>query len=589
MATVPAREEPRIEHAASSEAWLRHTLEEVISQVRVLLDVSACAFQVVDWDDGIIRPAAAWFETAEVRAAVDHVLTRPYEPERAGVTEAAIEGGDGLLIENVEDWEGAAALRERIEERLDPEAAAIAWTWYRTSSFISCPVRTAGGRTLGVLAISSSPPHDTLTPEHLRVIEVFAGLAALALERSELLEDQARRARTEEVLSRAAQEITRSLDLERVYEAIVEQASLVAGAPVVLLNRFEPATQTLRVVASTGAGERLARHRFGLGEGMIGTVAATGEPYVSRPEDVPRFLDWVRDEGVASFMHAPIRLGPRLFGVLSVGHPDAGALDEASLALLVELCRVCAGAIANALEFQHEQRVARALTRGFVPEATPALKGYEVGLVYEPVGHEVSGGDFFGAWPLPSGAAAVLIGDVSGKGLEVAALSAMVRFFVEARTWDSENPADVLAQANAILRQRLPVGGVALVTAFLAIVRDGRLVYANGGHVPPLLVSPAGESQELPNSGIALGVEDDARFEQRELAFTGGYLLFASTDGLPEARRSGEFFEPHVAPLVAECAPQLTAQDLAEHVRREVGLWAPVLEDDIAILTLRAL
>ena len=64
--------------------------------------------------------------------------------------------------------------------------------------------------------------------------------------------------------------------------------------------------------------------------------------------------------------------------------------------------------------------------------------------------NRVGGSDIFGVWTLPSGALAVLIGDVSGKGLEVAALSAMVRFFVEARTWDSERPAEVPAPARQV-------------------------------------------------------------------------------------------------------------------------------------------
>ena len=118
------------------------------------------------------------------------------------------------------------------------------------------------------------------------------------------------------------------------------------------------------------------------------------------------------------------------------------------------------------------------------------MTGLELGLVYEPVAHEVGGGDVFGVWTLPSGAVAVLIGDVSGKGLEVAAASAMVRFFVEARAWDTECPAEVLAQANRILRARLRRGGFA--TAFLAVVEDGRLRYCNAGHPPPCLLRADG-------------------------------------------------------------------------------------------------
>ena len=411
-------------------------------------------------------------------------------------------------------------------------------------------------------------------------------LAALALERSELLEREAQRARAEELLHNAAQQMTGSLDLETVYAAIVEQAAIVAEAPTVLLLRLDTVTQTLRTVASVGASERLAGHRYAIGEGMIGRAVETGEPYVSCPEDSARFLSWVTAEGVCSFVHVPLSLGPRRFGVLTVCHPEDGMFRDRKLALLKSLARPAAAAIANALEFQHERRVASALTRGFIPGTPPELEGFTLGTVYEPVGHDVSGGDIFGVWRLPGGELAVLVGDVSGKGVEVAAVSAMVRFFIEARTWDSDRPAQVLAQTNAILRRRLP-GRVAMVTAFLAIIEGPELSYANAGHVPPLLVGEAGALEELLTTGLPLGITDDVTYKHRELAFEERHLLFASTDGLLEARRGSELFgQDRVAALVAEHA-SLHPQELVELAYAEAERWAGALTDDVAIIALR--
>jgi GAF domain-containing protein/GNAT superfamily N-acetyltransferase len=584
---APSGIDAGIEHAASSEAWLRHTLEEILMQLRVLLDIDGCAFQTIDPDRGHIHLAASWFETPAIRATLRPVLDRPYDSERGGVTEAAIESGRPLLLGSVAGWSGSDALRARLLEHLDPATADAAWAWYESSSFISCPVRTAGGRTLGVLALSSAPPRALLGEEQLRVTEVFANLAALALERSELLEREGRRVHTEQLLQAAAQAMTQSLDLDSVYAAIVEQAALVAGAPAVMLLRLDNVTQTLRVVASRGVSERLVKHRFVRGEGMIGAAFDSGKPYVSRPEERAAALSWVFDEGVGSFAHVPLGLGPRRFGILTVIHPEEGALDDRRLALLDSLARPAAAAIANALEFQHERKIAAALTRGFVPGEPPELDGYALGLVYEPVGHEVSGGDIFGVWRLPSGALAVLVGDASGKGLEVAAVSAMVRFFVEARTWDSERPGVVLGQANAILRRRLP-GRVALVTAFLAVIDGGVLRYANAGHIPPLLTGRDGPARELPTTGVPLGVADDVIFEEHELPFGPGDLLFASTDGLHEARRDGELFgAERVGALVAEHA-LLEPQALVELAYDEALSWARELTDDVAIIALRA-
>jgi GAF domain-containing protein len=569
-----------IEDAISSEAWLQRTLEEILARVRALLDVTGCAFQVVDWRGGVIRPAAAWFEDEETRLALDAVLTRPYDPHRGGVTEAAIERGEPLLFESVRHWEGADALHDRLREELGPEAAARAWAWYESSSYISCPVRTAEGRTLGVLAISRARPRPPLTTEDLRVVEVFADLAALALERAHAARDQ-------ELLGRAASAVGRLLEPEAVYRATVEEAMGLTGAPKAFLARFEPATEELRVVAVHGFSAEVAKARFRLGEGMIGRVAASGEPYRSEEADAERFLaGFVARERVGSFVHVPITLGPRLFGVLNVSAEDADWFDDRALDLLAAFAPAAAGAIANALDFQRERRIAHALTRGFVPGPAPLLPGLQLGLVYEPAGRDVGGGDVFGAWTLPSGAAAVLIGDVSGKGLEVAALSSMVRFFVEARTWDAERPAEVLAHTAALLRHRLPAAS--FVSAFMAVIDGGRLRYANAGHGSTFLLAAAGGGpQTLAATGLPLGVADDG-WDEREVAFDAGDVLFLATDGLAEARRAGTFFgEARLPALLAEHGRRLGPEALVALVRREVGAWTPELDDDLVILAVR--
>ena len=565
--------------AASSEAWLQQTLEEILARVRELLDVTGCAFQVVDWERGAIRPAAAWFADEETREALAPVLTRTYDPERAGVTEAAIEAGEALLIRSVETWDGAPALRRRLYDQLDPVVAARAWAWYESSSYISCPVRTGDGRTLGVLAISRARPRPLLSAEDLRVVEVFADLAALALER-------AHRAREQELLNEASREVSRLLEPEAVYRAIVEQAMRLTGAPMAYLARYEPATEELRVVTAVGYSSAVVRTRFRLGEGMIGRAAATGEPYVSDERDTGGFLsEFVERERVESFVHVPIILGSRLFAVLNVSSGERGWFDAARLELVVAFARAAAGAIANALDFQRERRVAHALTRGFVPGPAPALPGLQIGLVYEPAGKDVGGGDVFGAWRLPSGSSAVLVGDVSGKGLEVAAMSSMVRFFVEARTWDSESPAVVFGQTAALLRNRMP--SASFVSAFMGVIGDGRLRYANAGHGSVFLLPAAGGERLLSATGLPLGVEEGS-WSEREIPFGIGDVLFAATDGLAEARRDGEFFgEARLPGLLAEHGRRLGPEALVALARREVAAWAPHLDDDVVILAVR--
>ena len=125
--------------SAGSESWLRDPLDQIVEQLRSLIDVSGVAFEVVDTERAEIRPAASWFASDEASRAFTPALARPYDPEHPGVTEAAIERGSALLIQSVGEWPGADALRERLEAG----GAGHAWEWYLSASFISCPVRTA--------------------------------------------------------------------------------------------------------------------------------------------------------------------------------------------------------------------------------------------------------------------------------------------------------------------------------------------------------------------------------------------------------------------------------------------------------------
>jgi serine phosphatase RsbU (regulator of sigma subunit) len=331
----------------------------------------------------------------------------------------------------------------------------------------------------------------------------------------------------------------------------------------------------------------MAGQRFSIGEGMIGRVAETGEPYVSREADRDQFLEWmVAEEGTRSFAHVPLSIGPRLFGVLTVADERPGVYDDALLARMVSFGRAAAGAIANALDFQRERRVALALTRGFIPGPLPELEGFDAGCVYEPSGQAAGGGDFFGIWLLPSGAVALLVGDVSGKGIEVAAISAMVRFFIEARTWDAPDPAEVIAQTNALLRRRLP--GTTFVPVVMAVIDGATIRWCNAGHPPPLVISPDGSERELRGTGLPLGVDEDAVYTAIEAPLNPGDLVFACTDGLTEARRDGlQFGDARLQALLREHAHTLSPDELVRLLRREAEAWAPTLNDDMVILAVR--
>jgi serine phosphatase RsbU (regulator of sigma subunit) len=561
--------------------WL--ALDRIIEHVRALVRCDAASFQIVDPEKGSIEPVAGWFATPALGAALEPFLRRAYDRERPGLTEAALERGRPLLLPRLEDWEAAPRVLEVAREAIGNEAAARAWDVYRRCSVISCPVQASLGRTLGVLVIVTTGGERTLTRSDLRVVQALADLASLALERSELLEAEAGRARSELMLKQASEEISRSLELDEVYVSIVEHAIRVTGASKALFTRLQPSSQELVPAAGVGYSDDVLRRRVRVGVGMLGRVARSRRPYLSRPEDAQYWnRRLVENEGVASFMHAPIELGPRLFGVITVSHEEEERFGDADLDLLVKLARSSAAGIANAIDFERERRIARALTLGFVPGSLPEVSGFEVGLLYEPAASQPTGGDVYGAWETPAGEVAILVGDVAGKGVETAALSAMARFFIEAHSWESRSPAEVLERANEMLRSRLPADS--FVTAFYGVLTEGRLVYCNAGHLSPILIRAAGGRSEPGGRGLPLGIEESPGYRENELKLDTGDLLFAYTDGLVEARREGKLFgADRLGGLVEAADPAAPVSDLVRHVHDELRHWA----DDAVALALR--
>jgi GAF domain-containing protein len=530
--------------AAGRPSLRERTLARLVEHTRALIPAGAVAFVTVR--RGKVEHTAGWFADAGLRGPVEELAAAVAERDRP------------LFLPRVDAWEAAAKLPGTA-----PEALGAA-------SVLACPLRTEVGQVLGTLVVASTEPDRPLSKGDLGSVEVVADLAAMALERATLLEEEGRRVREEVLLKRAAESISESLELDEVYRRVAEHAAEVTGAERALLTRLNARSGELRTAASVDLADTKAP--AAIDSDRFGHIARTRRPHVDA-------------SGGGSLMHAPIEIGPRLYGVLTAAHDEPGRFGLGELQLLARLARSSAAAIANAIDFGRERRLARALTLGFVPESLPALAGYETGLLYAPALGEPTGGDVYGAWTLPGGDFAVLVGDVAGKGVENAALSAMVRFFVEARSWDTRSPAAVLEQANALLLDRLPPDS--FVTAFYGVLAPGRLLWAGAGHMPPIHVSGP-RVRTLEPLGLPLGVERSPAYGESELELAPGDLVFAFTDGLVEARRERDTFGARrLATLVGTLARSLEPEDLVSAVHDEIADWSGGLGDDAVALALR--
>ena len=132
------------------------------------------------------------------------------------------------------------------------------------------------------------------------------------------------------------------------------------------------------------------------------------------------------------------------------------------------------------------------------------------------------------------------------------------------------------------------------VTAYYGVLdwRNGVLIFSNAGHNPPLLLRPDGTTDRLSEGGVALGVLEDTRYEERPVAVAPGDVIVLYTDGVSEAENeSGEQFGEERIERIIRSYPQHTARELMQDVVAAVLDWAGEkgLGDDLTLMIVKKL
>ncbi|MEG3634560.1 SpoIIE family protein phosphatase [Micromonospora palythoicola] len=317
------------------------------------------------------------------------------------------------------------------------------------------------------------------------------------------------------------------------------------------------------------------------------------------PDSVPARLREASRNGTRTPLGAPmegfavplIARGQRL-GTLAVGRHQRHRQDPDEIAVLEDVARRAALAIENARIHAERRRVAQTLQQSLLPPVLPVVEGIGFAAEYVPTGGDVDvGGDFYDVVPLPDGRWLVVIGDVSGKGVQAAAVTGLVRDVIRVLAGDGKPLPEVLARLNETLVER---GAGRYCTLALAAVGPGegdRLdvgLHLAGHDRPVLLRSSGGPAAFVGTGGTALGLLDAITSPTAQLSLEPGDCLVFYTDGVTERRRGRELFgtgrlRDAAAPLAGYSADVVAARLRATAINFSVE--EP--RDDIAILVLR--
>jgi serine phosphatase RsbU (regulator of sigma subunit) len=238
-----------------------------------------------------------------------------------------------------------------------------------------------------------------------------------------------------------------------------------------------------------------------------------------------------------------------------------------------------------------KSRIAAALQASMIPPVLPAVPGVELASRYEPAGDgsEV-GGDFLDVFGLRPPTWAFMLGDVSGKGAEAAAVSAAARYTLRALADPDRGPAKIVADVAKLLAQTDAERHCTLVFGYLRPADGGTSVTLTlAGHHPPLVLRAAGEVDEVGRLGTALALFEEPELYDTALELAPGEVLCAFTDGLIEARHDSDMFgSDRVAELLRRHG-HLPVDELAALICESVRAFhGDQLQDDLALLLIRA-
>jgi serine phosphatase RsbU (regulator of sigma subunit) len=573
---------------ATAQLSLAHALATAIEHVTLLLPADRVAVYLRDGRR--LQPAATRNLAGPHTLVAEKLLELVLGPYR---------GRGIMIVPELEREESLAAVRDAAAEAGIHAALAL-----------SLVVR---GEAIGLLAVypdqgADLSGHDevllaalaaqlAIAVQNARLHEQAKNLAAdldssLAAERS-----SARRVRA---LYDVSQSFAQSLSLKATLDALARSAVELLGVDAAVIRLPDPRGELLEMRAVHVADARLEEavtpvltrpQTFDVVP--IRRLFRTRRPLVLTPKvahelgSSHRLLAPFLEKGSSAAV-VPIATPGEVIGTLTIVSFDPGRpIGSEMLDTVLSIAAQAALAIDNGRLYQQQKEFADTMRRSLLPRSHPQLLGLEIGEVYQPSTRVDVGGDVYDFLELGDGKLAVVLGDVTGHGIEATADMAMAKFVFRSLAREHPGPADFLASANEVVVGEIAAGKFITMVYLTVEPATGAVVAASAGHPAPLLISPDGEVEHLSVRGLALGVESGQVYEEQEARLGPGGAIVVYTDGVVEARRDGELYGSDRLTQVVAASHRRSAAEIANAVIADCRAFAGDLADDCALVVIK--
>ena len=451
-------------------------------------------------------------------------------------------------------------------------------------------------KVIGVINIDAEE-RDFFHEEHKRLLTLIASRMAVGIENARLHTRTTRQARTLQLLNEISRELTSILNVDELLKHIGELLSRLIDFQMFSILLLDSSKQKLQHHFSLRFQENIhLKHDIPLGHGLVGYAARHKLPVLV--PDVSKDDRYIKlNPETRSELAVPLIYKDDVIGVLDLEHTKRGFFTEdhkktvttlaAQIAIALENARLYEEVARQEKRLERDLALARELQFRLLPQSIPQLKNLEIAAKFAPA--RAIGGDLYDVVNYSLDRAAIVVGDVSGKGAPAAIYAALVSGILRSHAPIEPSPAEMLSAVNFSLGERRIDGQ--FVSIVYAVWDDlHRTIQVANSGLPRPIYCHDGEIEIVEATGLPLGLFDEAEYEEFSYQANAGDLFLFFSDGILDAtNRDGVLFGRRKTEQVVKQSCRLSAQEVVDNLFKAVHEHSAGVEtfDDQTILAIR--
>jgi len=401
------------------------------------------------------------------------------------------------------------------------------------------------GKLSGVLESVNAIDRNGFSEYDQELLSYLAEQAAIALSNRMMYDDLTSRIKELTALYDISQSISFSDPDDDIFRKIILSIAESLEVEKASILFYDKTKHNFSIAASYGLPENVENEQIEM-DSVSGYVTESGKSLiVSDFENEVKFSFEKRDRfyKTGAFISSPIRLKNEIIGVLNLADKKNGQdFNPYDQKVLSTIGTSIAGIYQELVyrkkmktqkRLSQEINIAAEIQKKILPVIPPEIAGHSLAAYNKPA--KEIGGDFYDFFQFDDGKYAVLVADVSGKGIPAALFMSDARNIIRAETRVNNLPGRLLNTANQYIFQDSEHGMFVTVFYILIDPHNNLLYYGSAGHNDQLLIKAKGrEVKKLNAGGKALGISGDSKYEERVVIYDPGDSLVLFTDGVLE-------------------------------------------------------